>query len=568
MAELAKNHGFKGIFFDNEEYKQKVWNYPDDAIYKNKNLQQYRDQAQLRGQQIMQAIIEVWPDVKIISLHGPYLSENRPENITLNQAGNASQYELLAPLYIGMMTAMNSQTTMIDGGEVYQYRTVKDFQDSYTWRKFSIATSAQNSPNIPESLRLQWSEKNNISFGVYPYSWPNAIKDKMDASIMRTTLENALRTSDSYVWYYFEQDKPEYFNGTLSPDWKNAISEAIYAANSIDDNQAPTVPGKISVLTTSQSFVKLSWGASTDSQGVGGYDVFLDDKWTLRTVATETTIYGLKCNTSYSLSTRAYDSAYNYSDKSKAANVLTTICSNDPKINLLINPGFESQTLSEGWTADWGNSILLTNSGRNDSHALKVGPGEGGRAQFLTSGFKIGYIYTLSAWAKLVAEGSGSTIGVICKNSAGARLGTFNSAEIINTESYEQKKVTFTIPENTSWVEIFIWHTDGTPDVLLDDYELISGSSPLNTAILENPLGSVKIYPNPLSGNLLHVRTTGITGNKLISVFDMIGNLIIKKQLNNSEIQVITINDKVLKGIYIVQIEAENINFIQLLSIQ
>jgi len=62
-------------------------------------------------------------------------------------------------------------------------------------------------------------------------------------------------------------------------------------------------------------------------------------------------------------------------------------------------------------------------------------------------------------------------------------------------------KVTFAIPENSASIEIYIWQSDGKPPVIWDDYELVSGSTPLNTAVRNDPEVAVKIYPNPMYSN-------------------------------------------------------------------
>jgi hypothetical protein len=58
MARAIKEFGFRGIFFDNEEYLRKIWRYPDTCDYKEKTLEEYQDQTTRVGRQIMEAVVE------------------------------------------------------------------------------------------------------------------------------------------------------------------------------------------------------------------------------------------------------------------------------------------------------------------------------------------------------------------------------------------------------------------------------------------------------------------------------------------------------------------------------
>jgi hypothetical protein len=148
--------------------------------------------------------------------------------------------------------------------------------------------------------------------------------------------------------------------------------------------------------------------------------------------------------------------------------------------NILNNPGFEN-SLTTGWTDDWGNSTRVSDTYYSGSYSLKVGTGQGGRAQILTSGFTVGSEYKLTAYCKLSATGapSGTNIGVICKNSSGVRTGTFTSSDITST-SWTEKSIEFTIPANTTRLEVNVWYPGGSPSVYVDDFVLVKN-------MLQNP---------------------------------------------------------------------------------
>ena len=64
-AEVVRDAGLKGLFFDVEQYDRPVWSYPDppDAAA----LARYETQAHLRGAQFMAAMLAVKPDITVIT---------------------------------------------------------------------------------------------------------------------------------------------------------------------------------------------------------------------------------------------------------------------------------------------------------------------------------------------------------------------------------------------------------------------------------------------------------------------------------------------------------------------
>ena len=241
LARVLKEKGIEGIFFDNEEYRRKLFNYPDDCSDPSRSLQEYRDQARLRGRQIMQAMAGEYPEIVFVALHGPYSSfDGTPSQVR----GKQTKYqleELRGPFSAGLIEGMASRSRFVDGGEVYNYRTADDFEVSYNFRKYLLATAQTDCPFISPYLRPVWPLKVSIAYGVYNH--PFGGRD-MSPSIMRTTLENALRRCDDYVWLYFESEN---WNapGELSQGWTDAIVGARAAANN-----PPYVPPPSASITT------------------------------------------------------------------------------------------------------------------------------------------------------------------------------------------------------------------------------------------------------------------------------------------------------------------------------
>ena len=134
-----------------------------------------------------------------MTFHGPYTSEPKAPYPLFMAVQPAN--ELKGPFFTGFMEGAGSQATVIDGGELYYYRTPTQFLDSYNWRKYTIASDAVDSSFIPLALRPLWPGKINISFALY--NKPNLGAD-MNPAIMRTTVANAMRQADRHVWLYVE----------------------------------------------------------------------------------------------------------------------------------------------------------------------------------------------------------------------------------------------------------------------------------------------------------------------------------------------------------------------------
>ncbi len=234
-AKAAKAMGnFAGIVFDNEEYAGAVWSYPEAVSYTNKSLQEYRDQARLRGRQIMEALQTEFPDITVIHYHGPYVSDpNTPLFVSLYQT-NPSTNNLMGSFFMGMMDVKSNAATIVDGGEVYQYRTLPEFENSYQWRKYTMASDTNNSPIIPSAARASYPDKVSISFGLYNINWTqwvDGIGHPMNPSVMRNVVEYSLRTADDLVWLYTED--LDWAGGGVSEAWINAIREGRSAAHTM-----------------------------------------------------------------------------------------------------------------------------------------------------------------------------------------------------------------------------------------------------------------------------------------------------------------------------------------------
>lgn len=227
LALACKDAGIAGILYDIEEYSGSALSYPANAA--GKTVTEAQAQTQLRGKQIMDAMRSAWPEVAILVTYGAWLSEGRTAT-TWNAAGVAYNdvawaNQLRGCFSVGLMeSAIGTAATVIDGGEVYTPRSLAQFETVKAWQKTGMPA---NSPLIPVALRSAWPTKLSASFGVYDTTWQGAAME--DATTWQSTLTNALRTADAYVWTYIE--KYDYLGGgwptTPVPQaWINATAAA------------------------------------------------------------------------------------------------------------------------------------------------------------------------------------------------------------------------------------------------------------------------------------------------------------------------------------------------------
>jgi hypothetical protein len=200
LARAAREAGLEGIVFDNEAYFGNVWDWPDACP--NHSLEECNDQARARGREVMQAMIDEWPDIVMMVLTGPWRSEPRTANAFARRIADnnvADHNELLGPFFIGMVEAANNTDALVvDGGQIYTLRTAEQFEIAYHWQHDGMA---EQSSFIPDDLRSAYPGLISASFGIYDRPW---LRQPMNAAIWGETIELALRRADNYVWAYTE----------------------------------------------------------------------------------------------------------------------------------------------------------------------------------------------------------------------------------------------------------------------------------------------------------------------------------------------------------------------------
>jgi len=243
LAGSAKDAGFQGIIFDNEEYKG-VWdNFPEDYPGASaEDLEMYQAQSSLRGNQVMDAIESAFPDSAVGVMHGPYASlsngENQPDAIT-SQLGGPQGQELRGPFFTGMLEAKGEAQNLIDMGELYQLRTGEEFRESQDYRSNVVPDLIDW--EVEQDLLDAWDENVVISHMVATDAFPLGYSQTPES--LTQSLVNAFNNSEEMVFLYSDWREFDWLTlGAVDQVWINAVSRAIEIYEAQDTGAGTELP--------------------------------------------------------------------------------------------------------------------------------------------------------------------------------------------------------------------------------------------------------------------------------------------------------------------------------------
>ncbi|MFF2999811.1 glycoside hydrolase family 6 protein [Streptomyces sp. NPDC057950] len=179
------------------------------------------------------------------------------------------------------------------------------------------------------------------------------------------------------------------------------------------DTQAPTVPGGLTVSSTTSNSATLSWNASTDNTAVTGYDVFRDGTKVGSATTTSYTDSGLAASTTYQYTVRAKDAAGNVSASSTAVSATTKASGGGGG-----TPGLKAQYKNnDSSTGDNGvrPGLKLVNGGSSSVDLSKVTI----RYWFTGESSSAGY-QTFCDWAQLGCSTVRTSVGAVSPSRTGA----------------------------------------------------------------------------------------------------------------------------------------------------
>ena len=223
-AKAVADTGLTGIFLDNEGYIHPplsgkkngadYWLYEDQVALAGRSpsavpLAAAVDLARQRGRELMQAFTSAYPAITVIVAHGAQDSCNAWKAAT---GHFAMDHYLNGAFVAGMLEGTSGAATFVDGGEDFDLRNARDFSAAREWRKGTAggitSLGLNKCPFMDAALAGNWPGKISIAFSVFDKQRASLTTTNWmpitDVAGFRTTLTNALRATDRYVWLYTE----------------------------------------------------------------------------------------------------------------------------------------------------------------------------------------------------------------------------------------------------------------------------------------------------------------------------------------------------------------------------
>lgn len=223
----TRAYNFKGIVIDNEDYRSEIFSCDDYAP--GTLCETYQEVMLGRGAAVMRGILELWPEVTVMQMHGPYTSDcNRPSYV----AGvGVPCSDLKGSFFAGMVQAVSGTpgaNPVLNGGQDYVLVSPSDFQKHYLYTE----TMGENGVAfIPPALRPAWAANVDTSFMVYNKKIEYDKETLEDSSIVpftdleepRTQLQNAKCAADEIVWFYLEDDPEARWYYAMPQEWREEV---------------------------------------------------------------------------------------------------------------------------------------------------------------------------------------------------------------------------------------------------------------------------------------------------------------------------------------------------------
>ena len=210
-SEVAQEVGVKGLKFDVEDYKDKLFVYRKQKHADTKSFDEYAAQIRRRGRQMMESIQAGFPNiVLLLSLAHSYVNRTPHANRKLAEL---SSYGLLPAFVNGLIEAAAPQVRLIDGQEqAYGYLTTEEYFRGYhdirqraldlvppdLWKKYRHKMEA----GVAIFANFQLAVPRSAAQGKH---WAATyMKPEERLRLFEQSVYSALKTTDEYAWLYSE----------------------------------------------------------------------------------------------------------------------------------------------------------------------------------------------------------------------------------------------------------------------------------------------------------------------------------------------------------------------------
>lgn len=331
--------------------------------------------------------------------------------------------------------------------------------------------------------------------------------------------------------------------------------------NPMADTQAPTIPTNLVTLNPTTSTMGLSWTASTDDTTVTTYDIYVDGTFyvTTNSSATTFTVTGLMPETTYTFTILAKDGTGNASALSNPADGTTLAGSTSS------NELFFSEYI-EGSSSNKALEIAnFTGTDITDLSAYEIKLSSNGNAAWTNTYTFPGGASILNQDVYVISNGGLAVCTGVVDNQNNAITG-FNGNDAVGLfKNGILIDILGTLGDNTEYAKDITLVRNASiagGNTIFDINEWIQsasntctdlGSHTQTLSVEEFQVNTIKIYPNPVKGNILIIE---ITQNASFEIYDILGKKILHGNITPTNKQVSV--SKLNKGVYILKLETSN----------
>jgi hypothetical protein len=213
-AELARAGRCDGVLLDTEAYQGKLFDYQEQRDIKRFSWQQYANQARRRGQEVMAAFRQGYPEGKVLLTFGHSLVWKRSEGGKKPLA--ECRDGLLAPFLDGMIDRAQGRGQIIDGHELsYGYRESAEFVRARDTITRAAAGVAANPAKYASTVSVGFGLWLDFDWRKFGWKTTGVEANYFSPERLEASLRAALEQCDEYVWLYSE--KPRWWSEVGGP---------------------------------------------------------------------------------------------------------------------------------------------------------------------------------------------------------------------------------------------------------------------------------------------------------------------------------------------------------------
>ena len=244
VARFAKRAGLKGLILDCEMYSHATYlTYTYQKYVNTQSYEQYLEQVEQRGAQVMRIINSVYSDITIILTHGYQASLQE-----LKEEGplKHNEHGLRHAFINGMVQAASDETTLVEGYESsYGFRTEQQFYRGYHQAMNKARAFCPHNRKFAQVWRVAFALMLDYRGGGKSWNSGDWTENYRSPDQLERDVALALQAADKYAWLYNE--RPKFFPPQDLPDqYVDAIRRGKARGNDVVDlsqRVQRTIPG-------------------------------------------------------------------------------------------------------------------------------------------------------------------------------------------------------------------------------------------------------------------------------------------------------------------------------------